>query len=90
MAKRVPIPASHTFPGGYRINIRLVSPTEIAEEVDADPHDVGGCWDDEKLEILIDKTLPARTRWYVLAHELQHAMLDYQHWLINEGIATTP
>lgn len=90
MPRRPPLPNKLALPGGYVVTIRLASPTEIAEEVEAEPHDVGGCWDDSEREILIDKTLPAGYRWYVLAHELQHALLDYQHWLINEGIARTP
>lgn len=83
------IPQTHQFPGGYRIVIRRVPPRELAEELEAEPHDAGGCWDDDKREILIDKTLPIAGQWYVLGHELQHAMLDYQHWLLSEGIAKT-
>ena len=86
--RKPPFPKSHTFPGGYHITIRLATPTEIAEEVEVEPHEVGGCWDVEKRQILIDKTQSASERWKILAHELQHAALDYSHWLHTEGISS--
>lgn len=73
------IPKSVTLPWGYKIKIRVVSRPEIGEDVD-------GLWDEEKREITICRDLPVKRKRYVLAHELQHAWLDWQHHCFNIGV----
>jgi Zn-dependent peptidase ImmA (M78 family) len=53
------------------------------------PADADGIWDDETKTIYIRKRLPMTRRRYILAHELGHAWLDWQHRHLDEGKAST-
>jgi len=69
------IPASITLPFGYKVTIKQLSD----QEFDTHAQDADGLWVPETRTILIRKRLPAKRRAYLLAHELGHAWLDWQH-----------
>jgi Zn-dependent peptidase ImmA (M78 family) len=48
-----------------------------------------GIWDDGTKTIYLRKRLPVTRRRYILAHELGHAWLDWQHRHLDNGIAKT-
>jgi Zn-dependent peptidase ImmA (M78 family) len=48
-----------------------------------------GIWDDELKTIYLRKKLPVTRRRYILAHELGHAWLDWQHRHLDNGKAKT-
>ncbi len=79
------IPSRVVFPFGYRISVRQLSDAEMNKrDANAD-----GIWDDETKTIFIRKRLPVTRRRYILAHELGHAWLDWQHRYMDNGKAST-
>ena len=58
--------------------------TSIEELANAD-----GIWDDDTKTIYLRKRLPVTRRRYILAHELGHAWLDWQHRHLDNGKAKT-
>lgn len=77
------LPKTISLPYGYVVKIRLVPAGECKEE---NGRLLDGWWDDEVKTIYIKRTLtPARKR-YQMGHELQHAVLDWIHHCLNEGI----
>ena len=46
-------------------------------------------WDDDTKTIYLRKRLPVTRRRYILAHELGHAWLDWQHRHLDNGKAKT-
>ena len=78
-------PKRLTLPFDYTIAIREVTDGEMRDMDDADVRTTDGCWDVETRTIYIVKTLPPRRKRYILGHELIHAVLDYNHHLLNEG-----
>jgi hypothetical protein len=81
----VRIPHKVVLPFGYHIMIRLVTDSEMdRQDVNAD-----GIWDNESKTIYIRKRLPVTRRRYILAHELGHAWLDWQHRYLDDGKART-
>lgn len=79
------IPKSVVLPFGYRITVRQLSDSEM-DKLDAN---ADGIWDDETKTIYIRKRLPVTRRRYILAHELGHAWLDWQHRYLDDGKAST-
>lgn len=85
------IPRSHRFPWGYTIRILLVTPTEMAAAESccncfAKPDGIpDGSWDSGERTIRICKGLPITRQRYVLGHELQHSLLDFNHHHLNVG-----
>lgn len=79
------LPKSLTLPFGYRVSIREVTDGEMREMDDEDERVSDGCWDVETRTIYIVKTLSPRRKRYILGHELFHAVLDWQHHMLNEG-----
>lgn len=77
------IPASVTLPFGYRVSIKQLSNSEF----DSYCADADALWLDHTKTILIRKSLPPKRRAYLLAHELGHAWLDWQHYYLNSGDA---
>ena len=72
------------LPFGYRISVRQLSDSEMDKrDTNAD-----GIWDDESKTIYIRKRLPVTRRRYILAHELGHAWLDWQHRYLDDGKAS--
>jgi hypothetical protein len=76
--KRIPLP-------GWPVTVKLVDQSvldEYATDLDA--------WFDytnKGAEILILKNLPLVQQRACLAHELQHAVIDYLDVLVNAGVA---
>ena len=79
------IPCRVVLPFGYRISVRQLSDAEMNKrDANAD-----GIWDDNTKTINIRKRLPVTRRRYILAHELGHAWLDWQHRYMDDGKAST-
>ena len=79
------IPSRVVFPFGYRISIRQVTDAEMdTRDANAD-----GIWDSDTRTIYIRKRLLVTRRRYILAHELGHAWLDWQHRYLDDGKAKT-
>jgi hypothetical protein len=67
------MPSRVVFPFGYRISVRQLSDTDMDRR---DPN-------------YLRKRLPVTRRRYILAHELGHAWLDWQHRHLDNGKAKT-
>ena len=79
------IPTRVVLPFGYQISVRQLTDTEMDKrDANAD-----GIWDSDIKTIYIRKRLPMTRRRYILAHELGHAWLDWQHRHLDEGKAST-
>lgn len=78
-------PRRVTLPFGYVVRVKEVTDGEMREMDDADERTSDGCWDIETRTIYLVKTLSPRRKRYILAHELFHALIDYEHHLLNEG-----
>lgn len=78
------LPKVFSFPNGRKITIELVDDLKMAELV-GQGHD--GCWLDHIPAIYIRKALPLSRQWYMLTHELLHAVVDWQGELIVNGVA---
>lgn len=79
------IPSRVVLPFGYRISVRQVTDAEMdTRDTNAD-----GIWDSDTRTIYIRKRLPVTRRRYILAHELGHAWLDWQHRYLDDGKAKT-
>lgn len=79
------MPSRVVLPFGYRISVRQISDTEMDRR---DPN-ADGIWDDATKTIYLRKRLPLTRRRYILAHELGHAWLDWQHRHLDNGKAKT-
>jgi Zn-dependent peptidase ImmA (M78 family) len=55
--------------------------------MDRQDSNADGIWDNEAKTIYIRKRLPVTRRRYILAHELGHAWLDWQHRYLDDGKA---
>jgi len=79
------IPRRVVLPFGYQISVRQLSDAEMDKrDANAD-----GIWDDDTKTIYIRRRLPVTRRRYILAHELGHAWLDWQHRYMDDGKAST-
>ena len=79
------IPHRVVFPFGYHITVRQVTDSDMDRR---DP-DADGIWDNDTKTIYIRKRLPVTRRRYILAPELGHAWLDWQHRHLDNGKART-
>lgn len=77
------IPKQVRFPFGYVVTVRQVSDQELDKAIEG----VDACWDCNERSIWIRRSLPIKRRRYLLAHELGHAWLDWQHQYLDEGVA---
>ena len=84
MKHRLRIPKYVSLPFGYRITIVLLKAAgfEMFGTQDCD-----GFWNCDTKTIYIRKSLPITRRRYILAHELGHAWLDWQHKHMDQGAA---
>lgn len=82
--KMLRIPNQVVLPFGYRISVRQLSDAEMDKR---DPN-ADGIWDDETKTIYVRKRLAVTRRRYILAHELGHAWLDWQHRYMDDGKAS--
>ncbi len=76
------LPKTITLPFGYRVTVKQLSDKEF----DLLASDSDGLWLADQRLIVIRKSLPAKRRAYILAHELGHAWLDWQHTYLDEGL----
>lgn len=80
-----PIPGQIKLPG-MTIDVELVDPVLLASRT-ADA-DAMACWEGVAAKrISITTGITLEKQWYLLSHELQHAVLDWVDWLINKGIS---
>lgn len=77
------LPKTITLPFGYRVSVKQLPDKEF----DLLSPDSDGLWLADSRLIVIRKSLPAKRRAYILAHELGHAWLDWQHQHLDEGEA---
>ena len=78
------LPRTLVFPFGYRVKVVSLTPTEMTEENEGEP--VDGLWDCGTRTIYVSKGVPITRQRYILAHEMQHALLDYMHAMSDEGV----
>ncbi|MBI3355883.1 MAG: ImmA/IrrE family metallo-endopeptidase [Nitrospirae bacterium] len=83
--KMLRIPSRVVLPFSYRISVRQLSDAEMNKR----DENADGIWDDDTKTIYIRKRLPVTRRRYILAHELGHAWLDWQHRYMDNGKAST-
>ena len=79
------LPKTLVFPVGYRVKVKVVSPTQMSAEFDCSA--VDGLWDVESRTIYLSSRVPARRRRAVLIHEMFHAIADFQHQMMDDGVA---
>jgi Zn-dependent peptidase ImmA (M78 family) len=79
------LPKTLVFPFGYRVKVKIVTPTEVAEENEGEPAD--GLWDAATRTIYLSSGVPLRRRRAVLIHEMFHAVADFQHQMLDDGVA---
>jgi Zn-dependent peptidase ImmA (M78 family) len=79
------IPSQVLLPFGYRIAVKQLSDAEMDKR---DPN-ADGIWDEDSKTIYIRRRLAVTRRRYILAHELGHAWLDWQHRYLDDGKAST-
>lgn len=82
--KRLVIPSTIRLPFGYVVKVKL-APASLFKILECG--DCDGLWDCETRTILIRASLPVTRRRYILAHELGHAWLDWQHKHMDQGAA---
>lgn len=76
------LPKTINLPFGYRVTVKQLPDKEF----DLLASDSDGLWLADQKLILVRKSLPAKRRAYILAHELGHAWLDWQHTYLDEGL----
>jgi hypothetical protein len=84
---RLYVPVSLTLPYGYRIRVRLVTDSEMLRALDEEDNKaelVDGLWDSEARLILIRMALPKARQIRVFAHELRHALADWEHAISDQ------
>lgn len=77
------LPRTILLPFDYKVKVKLVPAKECKEE---NGKLLDGWFDPDSNSIFIKKTLPAARRRYILGHELGHAVLDWIHECLNNGI----
>lgn len=78
MKKRFVLPKRVSLPGGFVVRVQI-SPLTCDENSEFSYSSEGSAL------ISIKKGLTQKQQRYYLAHELQHALVDYMHLLIQEG-----
>lgn len=74
------LPASICLGPGYRIQIMLVAPSELAVEHEEEdqPQQARspGSWDPDEMVIRIDSSKSLAEQWKIFRHDLLHALHD--------------
>jgi hypothetical protein len=84
---RLYVPVSLTLPYHYQIKVRLVTNREMLQALDEEDNKaelVDGLWDVETRTILIRERIPKARQIRVFAHELRHALADWEHWISDQ------
>ena len=90
MKKTFRIPKVIHLPG-WPVRVRLVEREKLSEKFHGeDAPDAFFDYTDDGAEILICKTLPITQQRTCLAHELQHAVIDYLDVLLRSNAARLP
>jgi Zn-dependent peptidase ImmA (M78 family) len=76
---RTIIPKRVVFPFGFVVRVEQVSRNVLTQDVDSE-------WNGDSRSIFIDKGLSLQRRRYLLTHELGHAWLDWQHYIMDLGV----
>lgn len=74
------------LPFGFSVRVRIVTAAELARALGwsvIEAQGTDGAWHSDTRTIYLRSTLPPKRRRYVLAHELQHAVTDWAHHLLN-------
>lgn len=79
------LPKTLVFPFGYRVKVKVVTPTQMSQEFDCSNAD--GLWDVESRTIYLSSRVPVKRRRAVLIHEMYHALADFQHQMMDDGVA---
>lgn len=83
---RLSLPRVVRLPFGFAVRVRIVTAAELARALGwsvTEAQDTDGAWHSDTRTIYLRSTLPPKRRRYVLAHELQHAVTDWAHHLLN-------
>ena len=78
------LPRTLVFPFGYKIKLKFCTAAELKAE---DAEDLDGYWDVDTRTIFLRRRLPAKRLRYLLVHEMQHALTDYFHQMLDDGVA---
>ena len=91
MRKSFKIPKLIRLPG-WPVKVRLVDRAELLEFAKEEEGELDASFDysDDGGEIVILKTLPITQQRTCLAHELQHAIVDYLDVLLRSNAAKLP
>lgn len=68
------LPSKILFPGGFEVQVVLVDLPDFGEY---ETIDIGHG------RISIDEKLTPRQRWHFLSHEMLHALVDAQHFIMK-------
>lgn len=79
------LPRKIVLPFDYSVKVKLATPTQC-RTTDASQGEVYGWWDPDTKTIYIRKTLKPAQKRYILAHEMQHAILDWMHEKLDSGV----
>lgn len=71
------IPKSVRLPFGYTVKIVIMTAEELAGKVGGPAY---GGWDNDTRTIYLNATRPRRLMRADLAHEMQHAVIDFTNW----------
>lgn len=78
------LPRTLVFPFGFIIKLKCVTAAEMKS---AQADDCDGYWDVGTRTIYLRRRLPAKRLRYILLHEMQHALTDYIHEMLDDGVA---
>lgn len=83
---RLSLPRLIRLPFGFIVRVRICTAAELARACGwslAEAQATDGGWHVDTRTIYLRSTLSPLRRRYVLAHELQHAVTDWAHHLMN-------
>lgn len=78
------LPRTLVFPFGYIVTFRYVSAAEMKEH---EAEDLDGFWEASTRTIYVRKRLPTKRLRYMIGHEIDHAVNDWRHQMLDAGIA---
>lgn len=76
------VPRTIRFPFGYAVKVRLLTSAQMKAQGEQDSD---GWWESSTRTIFVRKRLPAARLRFIIGHETQHAVLDWQVHCCNEG-----
>lgn len=85
-----PLPRTIMLPFGYKVKVKLISAKEMREHETPEVPTLYAFWDADTQTIYIRATLNPAARRYMLSHEFHHAVLDWQHEMLDRGVMAPP